>query len=162
MADGRVVGAADAMCVTAEGGNWGPRSTSNARRAMAQTRAMSRALRGPLGFVVTLAGYQATAAEEMPTGPPAPVAGVDEPFVRDARWIEAGRSERIAKSISAAIKSGIFDAKALRLECQARGLPLANGQLTPRAVKTLCSQLTPEQAEGIEGWLASIDGEVTA
>ena len=71
-ADGRVVGAADAMCMKAEGGNWGPKASSNARRAMAQTRAMSRALRGPLGFVVTLAGYATTAAEEMPADVPAP------------------------------------------------------------------------------------------
>lgn len=73
MATGQVVGAAEAMCAVAEGGNWGPRSSSNARRAMAQSRSMSRALRGPLGFVVTLAGYQATAAEEMPADHPAPV-----------------------------------------------------------------------------------------
>lgn len=70
--DGRVVGAADAMCMRAEGGNWGPKASSNARRAMAQTRSMSRALRGPLGFVVTLAGYATTAAEEMPADVPAP------------------------------------------------------------------------------------------
>lgn len=73
MPDGRVVGAAEAECRTAEGGNWGPKSSSNARRAMAQTRATSRAMRGPLGFVVTLAGYQATAAEEMPLEEPSPV-----------------------------------------------------------------------------------------
>jgi hypothetical protein len=33
---------------------------------MAQTRATSKALRQPLGFVMTLAGYSATPAEEMP------------------------------------------------------------------------------------------------
>jgi hypothetical protein len=33
---------------------------------MAQTRATSKALRQPLGFVMTLAGYAATPAEEMP------------------------------------------------------------------------------------------------
>ena len=36
-----------------------------ALRSMAQTRATSKALRMPLGFVVTLAGYLATPAEEM-------------------------------------------------------------------------------------------------
>jgi hypothetical protein len=64
--DGRVIGAAEAMCVAAEGGNWGAKATSNSRRSMAQTRAVSKALRGPLGFVVTLAGYEATPYEEMP------------------------------------------------------------------------------------------------
>jgi hypothetical protein len=33
---------------------------------MAQTRAVSRALRAPLGQIVALAGYDAAAAEEMP------------------------------------------------------------------------------------------------
>jgi hypothetical protein len=36
---------------------------------MAQTRATSKALRQPLGFVVTLAGFNATPAEEMPREP---------------------------------------------------------------------------------------------
>lgn len=95
--DGRVVGAADAMCCKAEGGNWGPKATSNARRAMAQTRAMSRALRGPLGFVVNLAGYQATAAEEMPTTDPVP------PVVplTDAAIAE------VSATISAALAAGV-------------------------------------------------------
>jgi hypothetical protein len=34
---------------------------------MAQTRATSKALRVPLGFIVVLAGYEATPEEEMPT-----------------------------------------------------------------------------------------------
>jgi hypothetical protein len=40
--------------------------------AMAQTRATSRALRNPLGFVVKMAGYETAGAEEMP--PPEPAA----------------------------------------------------------------------------------------
>jgi hypothetical protein len=32
---------------------------------MAQTRSSSRALRGPLGFIVSLAGYETTAPEEI-------------------------------------------------------------------------------------------------
>jgi hypothetical protein len=38
----------------------------HALAAMAETRATSRALRKPLGFIVQLAGYNPTAAEEMP------------------------------------------------------------------------------------------------
>ena len=37
---------------------------------MAQTRAVSKALRLPLGFVMSIAGYEATPAEEMPTTNP--------------------------------------------------------------------------------------------
>jgi hypothetical protein len=62
--DGRIIGAAEATCSRDEG-TWEQRD-DYALRSMAQTRATSKALRGPLGFVVTLAGYDATPAEEMP------------------------------------------------------------------------------------------------
>jgi hypothetical protein len=61
---GQVVGAAEAECLRTES-MWKNRD-DYALRSMAQTRATSKALRGPLGFVVTLAGYEATPAEEMP------------------------------------------------------------------------------------------------
>ena len=38
-----------------------------ALRSMAQTRATSKAMRQPLGFIITLAGFDATPAEEMPS-----------------------------------------------------------------------------------------------
>jgi hypothetical protein len=63
--DGRTVGAAEASCSKSER-TWKSRD-DYALRSMAQTRATSKALRGPLGFVVTLAGYEATPAEEMPS-----------------------------------------------------------------------------------------------
>ncbi len=61
---GLVVGAAEAMCTRAEK-TWGSRD-DYALRSMAQTRATSKALRQPLGFVMTLAGFDPTPAEEMP------------------------------------------------------------------------------------------------
>jgi hypothetical protein len=61
---GQVVGRAEAQCTRSEG-TWAGRD-DYALRGMAQTRATSRAMRGPLGFVVALGGFQATAAEEMP------------------------------------------------------------------------------------------------
>jgi hypothetical protein len=64
---GQVVGAAEAECLRTER-TWKSRD-DYALRSMAQTRAVSKALRGPLGFVVTLAGYEATPAEEMPAEP---------------------------------------------------------------------------------------------
>ncbi len=60
---GIVVGAAEAEC-TREEKMWAGRD-DYALRSMAQTRATSKALRMPLGFVVTLAGFAATPAEEM-------------------------------------------------------------------------------------------------
>lgn len=61
---GALVGAAEAECLTSEK-SWKSRD-DYALRSMAQTRATSKALRLPLGFVVTLGGYAATPAEEMP------------------------------------------------------------------------------------------------
>lgn len=61
--NGNVVGAAEAMCTNTEG-RW--RSADPyAVRSMAQTRAVSKALRMPLGFIMHLAGYSATPAEEL-------------------------------------------------------------------------------------------------
>lgn len=61
--DGAIVGAAEAQCLRTER-NWSNRDDF-AIRSMAQTRATAKALRMPLGFVMTLAGYEATLAEEM-------------------------------------------------------------------------------------------------
>ena len=64
--DGAVVGAAEAECRRSER-SWANRD-SYALRSMAQTRATSKALRQPLGFVVKLAGYESTPSEEIPHG----------------------------------------------------------------------------------------------
>lgn len=64
-ADGRVIGRADALCTKHEKrGPW-KSAEDYARLSMAQTRATSKAFKGPLGFVVSLAGYATTPAEEM-------------------------------------------------------------------------------------------------
>ncbi len=62
--NGEIVGAAEAQCDRSER-MWANRD-EYALRSMAQTRATSKALRQPLGFVMTLAGFDATPAEEMP------------------------------------------------------------------------------------------------
>lgn len=64
---GNVVGSADGICLRSEK-SWARRD-AYALAAMAQTRAMSRALRQRFGYVVALAGYEATSAEEMPMTP---------------------------------------------------------------------------------------------
>lgn len=63
--DGAVIGAAEAECLRSES-LWKDRD-DYALRSMAQTRATSKALRQPLGFVMQLAGFAATPADEMPT-----------------------------------------------------------------------------------------------
>ena len=62
--DGRVVGAAESECSRAERA-WSRRDPF-AIRSMAQTRAIGRALRAPLGQIVVLAGYEPAGAEELP------------------------------------------------------------------------------------------------
>src|SRR6266540_3447846 len=61
---GALVGRADAECTRDESEKW-DKAPSFQRRSMAITRASSKALRMPLGFVMKLAGYDATPAEEI-------------------------------------------------------------------------------------------------
>ena len=60
---GAVVGAAEAMCLESEK-NWAGKDDFTLR-SMAQTRAAGKAMRLPLSFVMTLAGYAPTPREEM-------------------------------------------------------------------------------------------------
>jgi len=62
-ASGDVRGSAEASCLYDED-TWAERPFY-ALRSMAQTRATSKALRLPLGFIMVLAGYEATPAEEV-------------------------------------------------------------------------------------------------
>ena len=59
----QIVGAAEAQCTRSEP-TWKTRD-DYALRSMAQTRATSKAMRLPLGYVMALGGYDATPAEEM-------------------------------------------------------------------------------------------------
>jgi len=59
---GEIVGRSTAYCMRDEN-TWKNRSI-HAVAGMAETRATSRALRKPLGFIMKLAGYDATGAEE--------------------------------------------------------------------------------------------------
>jgi len=61
---GDVIGAAEASCLRTE--NRWAKADTYALRSMAQTRATSKSLRMPLGFVMNLAGYEVTPAEEIP------------------------------------------------------------------------------------------------
>lgn len=94
--DGRAVGAAEAMCTRSER-TWASRD-DYALRSMAQTRAMSKALRGPLGFIITLAGKSTTPAEEVdeqaygPEASPSDRKGAE----RAAGILHAGETTQVA------------------------------------------------------------------
>jgi len=124
--DGSIIGAAEALCLRSER-NWANRD-SFALRSMAQTRATAKCLRMPLGFVMTLAGYEATPAEEMvadhppaaakqqratprrqaPAQQQAPPASAPAAAKAPLYPSEAGRTKMIA-----ALKSGKIEANAL-------------------------------------------------
>jgi hypothetical protein len=78
---GTVVGAAESQCTRSE--NLWRNRDDHALRSMAQTRATSKALKMPLGFVFSMAGYDTTPAEEMPTEPE-PDPEPDEPKLEAA------------------------------------------------------------------------------
>jgi hypothetical protein len=65
ISDGAVISAAEQLCTRSER-KW-QKADEHALMGMAQTRASSRALKGPLQQIVELAGYKGTPAEEMPT-----------------------------------------------------------------------------------------------
>jgi len=64
--EGKVVSAAESMCLKTEK-QWGGKDLF-AVRSMAQTRACAKALRNVLSWVVVLAGYKSSVAEEMQNG----------------------------------------------------------------------------------------------
>jgi hypothetical protein len=66
VASGRVISRAESMCMTDEP-NWSKKPLFQLR-SMAQTRACAKALRNVLAWVVVLAGYAPTPAEEMYDG----------------------------------------------------------------------------------------------
>ena len=82
--DGLVVGRAEAITTRNER-MWAKRD-EYALLGMAQTRATSRALRGCLGAIVSLAGFQTVGAEEMPNETSAKPAQKPEPTVGDRVW----------------------------------------------------------------------------
>jgi hypothetical protein len=117
--DGRVVGAAEGECSRAER-KWKTRDPF-AIRSMAQTRAISRALRAPLGQIVVLAGYQPAGAEELVEEPvddihrvtPAGRAQVDE-IAALLRSLEAIDSERDWRGEARGIAGGMSGGKLSR------------------------------------------------
>lgn len=105
---GNVIGAAEASC-TREEGLWRTRD-DYAIRSMAQTRATSKALRQPLGFVMTLAGFDPTPAEEIPRDEPAPAAQPSPfrgPTEQPASEAQVKNIDRLIQKLT---KDGVVDA----------------------------------------------------
>lgn len=150
--DGRVIGAAEAECLKAEGGPWG--GADYARRSMAQTRATSKALGSVLRFVVTLAGYSGTPAEEMPSNagntPPAEPPPEPPPVSPlDPKRVNAMGKAFIALQIPYA---------EIDLMLGSHGIDGLRAKST-KALKQRLSSLTPEQADKLEAELEKMAAE---
>lgn len=101
--DGTVLGYADAECTRAEL-QWS-RAPSNAVMSMAQTRAQGKAFRSVLDFLVVLAGFNPTPAEEMPKDPePAPDPAPNQSYEpheprKKGKPVDDGRRARVFSRI---------------------------------------------------------------
>ncbi len=106
--DGMEVSAAEAMCLNDEP-NWKSKPLFQLR-SMAQTRACAKALRNVLAWVVVLAGYKPTPAEEiqdMANGDKKPL---NEPQKKEIKDPDAPATEPQVKAIHAMLqKIGIKD-----------------------------------------------------
>lgn len=71
LSDGAVIGRASAICGTPDDQPWAKRPEPS-RRSMAVTRATSRAFRQQYSWIMALAGYEPTPADEMPQHEPEP------------------------------------------------------------------------------------------
>ena len=105
--DGAVVGAAEAECLRTEK-QWSSRD-DYALRSMAQTRATSKALRQPLGFVVSLAGFDPTPAEEMPRDGAGMSSGAPERRVEGPKPLAPPRSWAKLSEMAGAYDEGVFE-----------------------------------------------------
>lgn len=138
-ADGRVVGRADALCTKHE--KRGPWKSADdyARLSMAQTRATSKALKGPLGFVISLAGYQTTPAEEMTFAEP------QAPEPVKAETVDKDKAELI----EAAIKAKKMSYKQIDLLLGSVGLDALRAR-SPKALSERIHSLTVDEAAALE------------
>ncbi len=150
---GQVVGAAEAQCLRSER-TWQNRD-DYALRSMAQTRATSKALRIPLGFVMTLAGLEATPAEEMPFDTPPIVEQAPRPTsqfqpppsVSNGDLATPPQQKNIHRLIDKLSKAGTVDAVQLAERFQTR------------YGTSLVSELTKAQATEVIDGLKKMAGE---
>jgi hypothetical protein len=85
-------------------------------RSMAQTRAASKALRNALAWVVVLAGYRPTPAEELPTTVERPVSRVPNPPAEDAEFTPSAATAPPADApLDEVLERSIWNEKIVKL-----------------------------------------------
>lgn len=108
--DGNLIAAAEAMVTRAED-SWKTRDDHSCR-SMAQTRATGKAIAGAARWIVALAGYSATPAEEMPT--PANGDDAPPPAPELPTWTQHANDDRKREFVVALESMGI-DTRDVRL-----------------------------------------------
>jgi hypothetical protein len=106
----QVIGAAEAMC-TRDEKRWKD-ADEYAIRSMAQTRATAKAMRLPLSFVMQLAGYAVTPAEEMDFARPQMRGGRQRPTDDNGTPVRAPMCKVEAHGACAFVPSGVSKATA--------------------------------------------------
>lgn len=105
-----IIGSAEAQCLKIESGKG--RWEDYAIRSMAQTRATSKAYRSNLAYIMVLAGYEATPAEEMGNipeaagAPPAPPPVSPKPKYTREEEIKLDRTRRLKEVLRQARAHG--------------------------------------------------------
>ena len=140
---GELVGAAEAMCTRSEK-NWAQRD-EHALRSMAQTRATSKALRQPLGFVITLAGFDPTPAEEMPRDEPV-FQAPDDP---GAAALTGAQQKKIRALLAKLQKTGApgFDDESVRTALDINYRVKSVSELSQRQASNLIDKLEARETE---------------
>jgi len=87
--NGQTISSAESQC-TSDEGNWSSRDLWQIR-SMAQTRACAKALRNVLGWIVVLAGYEATPLEEMTEQEQEKTVYTHCP-IHDTKWMQKGNN----------------------------------------------------------------------
>ena len=100
LSDGMVVSTATAECGSEGDEAWLDRSSQD-QASMAQTRAAGKAFRNVLSWIIVLAGYEATPAEEMAGSKPPPGAPLDKYFCAEHNtvWFKKGKMRNFAHPI---------------------------------------------------------------
>ena len=156
---GQIISRAEAMCLTDEP-KWRHKPLFQIS-SMAQTRAQAKAFRNTLSFVVVLAGYKPTPAEELDNGLPAAVVQMPQPKPKNGGEVVAEAIRRAYQpaadpnNLVPALKASIQDAqKKKRVAKDANSVRLKSCR-TMQELKDAWLALTKEERKA----LASIKDE---
>lgn len=153
----QVIAAAEAMCCRDER-TWSTRDNF-ALRSMAQTRATSKALRLAVGFIMSLAGYEGTPADEVPDGgfDKKPAAETPKP-APTPEIISLPRAQFLAAEYARKLPKHPNETAEM---AQARRLADAR-RATGNAALDSFKSLSRTEADALQSWLDSIPGQAQA